>query len=220
MSTVKAPTGRRGSPAGSRSPRSRTGGRAPAACPCGRGSRACSRITCRLEAADRQVLQLQPLVDSVLRALTADARLLDAAERRYLGRDEARVDADDPVLERLGDAPDPGVRPRIEVCGQAVRRVVGDPHRLLLGLEAGDAGDRAERLLAAHGHLHRHPGQHRRLEELALQPASADDELRAALDRIGEVTLDLLDGRLVDQRADVDTRGEAVGDGRAPRRPR
>ena len=63
-----------------------------------------------------QVLQLDPVVDAVARSFAPDARLLDAAERRHLGGDEARVDADDPVLERLRDAPGasrgPGCRSR------------------------------------------------------------------------------------------------------------
>ena len=36
------------------------------------------------------VLDLEAVLDAVLRALAADARLLDAAERRHLGRDQAR----------------------------------------------------------------------------------------------------------------------------------
>ena len=36
----------------------------------------------------------------------ADAAFLHAAKRRDLGRDDALVDADDAVFERLGDAPD------------------------------------------------------------------------------------------------------------------
>ena len=58
------------------------------------------------DAAHAEVLDLQELLDAVVRALAAEAGLLDAAERRDLGRDEAGVDADDAVLERLGDAPD------------------------------------------------------------------------------------------------------------------
>src|SRR5262245_26198097 len=123
------------------------------------------------DAANGHVLELQPLVDAVLRALAADAGLLDAAERRHLGRDEAGVDADDSVLERLRDAPDARVRSGVEVGGQAVRGVVGDPHRLVLRLEARDPCHGSEGLLAAHRHVPRDPGEHRRLEELALQAA-------------------------------------------------
>ncbi len=42
------------------------------------------------DAADGPVLELEPLVDPVRRALAPDSRLLHAAERRDLGRDQAR----------------------------------------------------------------------------------------------------------------------------------
>ena len=58
-----------------------------------------------LDAADAEVLELGVVEDAVLRAFAAEARFLDAAERRDLGRDDAGVEADDAVLERLGDAP-------------------------------------------------------------------------------------------------------------------
>src|SRR5581483_10010338 len=58
------------------------------------------------DSAERQVLELEPFVDPVRRALAADPRLLDAAERRHLGRDEPRVDPDDSVFEPFRDAPD------------------------------------------------------------------------------------------------------------------
>ena len=77
------------------------------------------------DASHAQVLDLEPLVDPVLRALAADAGLLDAAERRDLGRDDPGVDAEDPVLQRLRHAPDAGHALAVEVARQAVRRVVG-----------------------------------------------------------------------------------------------
>ena len=57
-------------------------------------------------AAERQVLHLQVVLDAVFGAFAAEAGLLHAAERRDLGRDDAFVDADDAVFQRLGDAPD------------------------------------------------------------------------------------------------------------------
>src|SRR6267154_2300045 len=59
------------------------------------------------------------LVDSVLRPFAAQARLLYAAEGRDLGGDQAGVDADHAVLERLGDAPDAADVARVEVRRQA-----------------------------------------------------------------------------------------------------
>ena len=101
---------------------------------------------------------------------------------------------------------------RVEVRREAVGRVVRDRDRLRVGREAVDARDRAERLLAAHRHVHRHAREHRRLEELALDPAAAEDELGALRERVGDVPLDLRDGRLVDQRPDLRALGEAVRD--------
>src|SRR4051794_34743604 len=99
------------------------------------------------DSADREVLDLEPLLDAVLRALAANARLLDAAERHDLGGDEPRVDAVDAVLERLGQPPDASHVARVVVGRKSVRRVVRLTHRLILGREPRDAGDRAECLL-------------------------------------------------------------------------
>src|SRR3954449_7703315 len=88
----------------------------------------------RSDPADREGLQLEPLVDAVLRALAADARLLDAAEGCDLGRDEPGVDPDHPVLEPLRDAPDPRDVTAVEVRGEAVLRRVRRRHRLLVRL--------------------------------------------------------------------------------------
>src|SRR5437868_12468626 len=97
------------------------------------------------DAGDEHVLDVQVLVNPDRAALAAVARLLDAAEGRVGSADDPRVRADDPVLELLGNAQQPCVVPRVEVRTEAVDRVVGEPDRLLLRLEAGDAGDGAER---------------------------------------------------------------------------
>ena len=152
---------------------------------------------------DAQVLDLEPLLDPVLRALAADARLLDAAERHDLGGDEARVDAVDAVLERLRQPPDARVVARVVVRGEPVRRVVRVAHRLGLGREARDAGDGAERLLARHRRVGRDAGDHRRLEEETAEAFAAEQQLAAAVDRVADVALHLVDRRLLDQRADV-----------------
>src|SRR5206468_9827973 len=61
---------------------------------------------CSGDPAEAQVLDLEKLLEPVLRSFAPEARFLHAAERRDLGRDDAGVDADDAVLERFGDAPD------------------------------------------------------------------------------------------------------------------
>ena len=62
------------------------------------------------------------------------------------------VDADDAVFERLGDAPDAADVAAVEIGGEAELGVVGQRDRLLLGLEAEQRRDRAERLLARDRH--------------------------------------------------------------------
>ena len=63
------------------------------------------------------------------------------------------VDADDAVLQRLGDAPDAADVAAVEVGGEAELGVVGQRDRLVLGREAEQRRDRAERLLARDQHL-------------------------------------------------------------------
>src|SRR5262249_60873737 len=69
-----------------------------------KGSTATGEAKQPSDPADRPVLELEPLVDAVGRALAAHPRLLDAAEGGDFGRDEPCVDPHDPVLERLRDA--------------------------------------------------------------------------------------------------------------------
>src|SRR5581483_8740580 len=94
-----------------------------------------------------------------------------------------------------------------------------EPDRLLLGLEPRDARHRAERLLRADQHVGRDTLEHRRRVEvparvLALgQAFAADDEPGAALDRVADVLVGLVDAALVDQRPDLDTRLVAGADG-------
>src|SRR5574337_1508781 len=57
-----------------------------------------------VDAPHADVLDLDVLLDPVLRAFASQAGLLHAAERRDLGGDEPGVHAHHPVVERLGDA--------------------------------------------------------------------------------------------------------------------
>jgi hypothetical protein len=58
-----------------------------------------------VDAAHAEVFDLEEFLDAVFRALAADAAFLHAAEGGDLGRDDALVDADDAVFERLSDPP-------------------------------------------------------------------------------------------------------------------
>src|SRR4029078_4445976 len=138
-------------------------------------------------------LGLDVLVDSVLRALAAEPRLLDAAERRDLGRDEPGVDADPPVLESFGPAPHASEVARIEVRREPELRGVGELDRLGIGPEADQRRDRPERFLAEDLRLLRDAGQHGRLEERAAErmALAAREDLRAVRRSVADVVLDL-----------------------------
>src|SRR5438445_13851488 len=86
-----------------------------------------------VDAAHAEVFDLEELLDAVVRALAADAALLHAAERGDLGRDDALVDADDAVFERLGNPPDAADVAAVEVGGGAEFGVIGHPDRLGVG---------------------------------------------------------------------------------------
>ena len=76
--------------------------------------------------AHAEIFDLEEILDAVVRAFAAEAGLLDAAEGRDLGGDDAVVDADDAVFERLGDAPDAADVAAVEIGGEAELGVVGD----------------------------------------------------------------------------------------------
>src|SRR5690606_16667852 len=102
-----------------------------------------------------------------MRAFATEAGFLHAAEWSNLGRDDAFVYAHDAVFERFTDAPDAADVPRVEVRGETELGVVGELDGFLLGLEAEQRRNWAERLLARDLHLCRHVRDHRRLEEIA-----------------------------------------------------
>src|SRR5215469_2628469 len=89
-----------------------------------------------VDAAHAEVFDLEEFLDAVFRAFAADAAFLHAAEGRDLGRDDALVDADDAVFERLGDAPDAADVAAVEIGGEAKLGVVGHAYGLVVGLEA------------------------------------------------------------------------------------
>src|SRR5262249_12956644 len=60
----------------------------------------------RLQSAETEILDFQILVDPVLRPFPTDTGFLHATKRCDLGRNQAGVDTDDPVFERLRHAPD------------------------------------------------------------------------------------------------------------------
>ena len=127
-----------------------------------------------------------------------EARLLHAAERRDLGRDQAGVDADDAVFQRLGHAPDPrrgrGRRSRRRGrtrCRWPARSRRPRP-RSGRAAPPGRRSPRCATFIVAGD-----AGEDRRLEEAAAERVAlaAERDLRALGDRVGDVLLDLLDRR-------------------------
>ena len=100
----------------------------------------------------RDVLGVEVLLEALVSALPAEARLFEAAERRLRGRGHSVVDADGPVLELLHEPDDPPHVARVVVGGQPVYRVVGPTNDLVLVVEGHDGGHGAEGLLLSHQH--------------------------------------------------------------------
>src|SRR6185369_13970220 len=125
---------------------------------CSWGERGSAGVSLRtaLHSAEAHVLDLEEVVDAVLRALAPEARLLHAAEGRDLVRDDAHVHAHDARLERLGGAEDAAHVARIEVRAQAELAVVRERDRLRIVLEAEERRHRPEGFLARdlHGGVH------------------------------------------------------------------
>src|SRR4029077_7432210 len=108
-------------------------------CPAGRGRAPplqldyCGGVLL-IDPAHAEILHLEELLDAVFRALAADAAFLDAAEGGDLGRDDALVDADDAVFERVVDAPDAADVAAVEIGGEAELGVVRHADRVGIGL--------------------------------------------------------------------------------------
>src|SRR5260370_11369886 len=82
-----------------------------------------------VDAAEAEVFDFEELLDAVFGALAADAAFFHAPERRDLGRDDALVDADDAVFQRLGDSPDAANVAAVEIGGEAQLRIGPHPAR-------------------------------------------------------------------------------------------
>src|SRR5437764_7526110 len=111
------------------------------ACPASDRLRGLLRAALTIHPAKADVLDLDVLVDPVLRAFPAEPRLLDPAERRDLGRDQAGVDPDHAVLERLGHPPDAPDIARVEVRREPEFGAVRELDHFGIGLEADQRHD-------------------------------------------------------------------------------
>src|SRR5258708_2796300 len=86
------------------------------------------------DAAEAEILDLQELLDAVLRASAAGAVFRDADEGRPPGRDDPLVEADDAVCGRPGTPPHAIDVAAVEIGGEAEFGVVRHLDRLRLGL--------------------------------------------------------------------------------------
>src|SRR6266545_6614433 len=115
--------------------------------------------------------------------LAPDAAPLDTAERHFQMDAPARVDRDHAGLERPHDPQRAGEVARPQRPRETVDRVVGQPDRLLLGVERQDGDDRAEDLLAGDLRAGIDVAEDRRLVEAAAVPGIAGLHLAAAAER-------------------------------------
>src|SRR5690606_33279880 len=110
-----------------------------------------------------EILDLEVILDPVLRALAAVAAFLHSAERGDFRRDEPFVDTDDAELQRFRDAPNPRDVPAIEIGRETELGVVCQRNRLLFIAEADDGCHRAEDFLPEQLHLRLRLRDYRRL---------------------------------------------------------
>src|SRR6266705_2481992 len=167
-----------------------------------------------VDAAHAEIFDDQIVLDPVLRSFPPHARFLHAAEGCDFGGDDAGVDADDSVFERLGDAPDAVDVAAVEVRREAEFGVVGEPDRFFFVLEAEEWRDRAEGLLLRYFHAGVDVGEDGGLEEGTAEGVAlaAGQEFRAFGERVADVLFDFLHRGLVDERALHDAGLHAVAD--------
>jgi hypothetical protein len=115
--------------------------------------------------------------------LAPDAAPLDAAERHLQVDAPARIDRDHAGLDRPHYAERTGEVARPERPREAVDRVVGQPDRLLFGVERQDGGDRSEDLLAGDLRAGVDVAEDRRLVEAAAVPGISGLHFAAAAER-------------------------------------
>src|ERR1035437_3159442 len=110
----------------------------------------------------------------MVRTLTPQAGLLDAAKRHMLGRENADIDADHAVFERFTDAEDAPHVAAVEIAVQAKLGVVGGKDYFLLGLELEHRRERAKGLLLGAQHVGGGIRYHGGLKKQTRQALAAD----------------------------------------------
>src|SRR5450830_400430 len=151
--------------------------------------------------AQAEIFDFQVVFDAVLGTFTAQARGLDAAERRDFVGDQPGVDTDHAVFQGLGHTEYTAQVTGVEVGGQAELGVVGHRDHFGFVLEAEQRRQWTEGFFLGHGGVLGDVDQDGRLEEVAFDGLAAGQQGRAFAQGVGDVFLDLGHGLLVDQRA-------------------
>src|SRR5436309_77886 len=133
---------------------------------------------------DEHALQLAVVLERGGPQLAPDAAALDAAEGHLEVDAPARVDRQDPGLDRAGDAQRAADVARPQRPREAVERGVGEPDGRLLAVERQDRHHRPEDLLAGDLHAGRHVAEDPRLigAAAAIPTLAADAAIRPRLD--------------------------------------
>src|SRR5262245_19572033 len=134
---------------------------------------------------DRDVLEIEKLVDAPVSAFAPDARHLHAAERRLRGRGDSVVHPDDAELERLGYSIGAAEILGPEISRESEWRGIRETDRFVIGLEREYRCNRAERLFVHQLHLGLDPGEHGGLIVEPGERLAAGEHGSAALPRIG-----------------------------------
>src|SRR5471030_3303094 len=161
----------------------------------------CRRLSIKSLDAQAEVFDFQVIFDAVLGAFTAQARRLDAAERRDFVGDQPGVDADHAVFQGFSHTEHTAQVTGIEVRSQTELGVVGHRDHFGFVFEAEQRRQWTEGFFLGHGSVLRHVDQNGRFEEVAFHDLATGQNGCAFADRVSNVFLNLGHGFFVDQRA-------------------
>src|SRR5271155_4527695 len=138
------------------------------------------------------ILDFCVVQNPVPRAFAAHTRLLDAAEGRHLGGDNAGIEPHDAALNRFRHPPTACQIPRVNVGGQAKFSIVGERDSLSLRFEFEQGSDGSEGFFACHQHRLGDADKDCRLEECPPQRMlfAAEDAFGAVRNRVCNMFFD------------------------------
>ncbi len=152
---------------------------------------------------EAEVFHLEIFVDTIFRTFAAKARFLDAAKGCDLGRDEAGVDADDPIFERLRNFPHSSDIAAIEIGSQTELGIVCESYGVRFGFEAEERRYRSESFFPGNRHCRGNASEDRRLEEASAQGVAMPTNNHGGAFRgsVTDVFFDFVHRVLIDQRS-------------------